>query len=122
MADSAEQTNSSLDTLKLVIAALVFVAGLAGFYLYADQPQLYRVLGLLVFVIIAAAIGLTTSKGQALTGFMQAARTEVRKMVWPTRAETLQTTLMILIVVVIVAIFLWGLDRILAWILRLLIG
>ena len=122
MADSAEQTNSSLDMIKLIAAALVFAAGLAGFYMFADQPQLYRVLGLLLFVVIAAAIALTTSKGQALTGFMQAARTEVRKMVWPTRAETLQTTLMILIVVIIVAIFLWGLDRILAWILRLLIG
>lgn len=122
MADSAEQTSSSLDVIKLAVAAGVFVAGIVGFYHFADQPQLYRVLGLLLFVIIAAGIALTTSKGQALTGFMQSSRTEVRKMVWPTRAETIQTTAVILVVVILVALFLWGLDRLLAWTMRMIIG
>ena len=122
MAESAEQTNTSLDTAKLGIAALVLVAGFYGFYYFADQPQLYRVLGLLFFVIIAAGIALTTTKGRSLTGFMQAARVETRKMVWPTRTETLQTTGVILVVVVLMGLFFWVVDWILGQAMQLIIG
>ena len=122
MAEPAEQTNSGLDTIKLVAAVGIFVAGIVGFYMFPEQALLYRVLGLLLFVIIAGAIFMTSAKGQALAGFMQSSRIEVRKMVWPTRAETIQTTAVILVVVILVALFLWGLDRFLAWIMRMLIG
>ncbi len=122
MAETAEQTNSAMDTVKLVLAAILLLVGFYGFYQFADQPLLYRVLGILLFVIIAAGIALTTAKGRALTSFMQSARTEVRKMVWPTRAETLQTTLVILVVVVLVGLFLWLLDTFLGWIMSMIIG
>ncbi len=122
MAESAEQTNSSLDVAKLGVAALVFGAGLTGFYYFADQPQLYRVLGLLLFVIIAGGIALTTTKGRSLSGFMQSARVEVRKMVWPSRTETLQTTAVVLVMVLLVGIFLWLLDMLLAWAMQMVIG
>ena len=122
MAESAEQTNSSLDTVKLGIAALILAAGFIGFYHFADQPLLYRVLGLLLFVIIAAGIGLTTTKGRSLTGFMQAARVEVRKMVWPTRTETLQTTAVVLVVVLLIGIFLFLIDKVLAWLMQMVIA
>lgn len=122
MAESAEQTNSSLDTVKLGIAALILVAGFYGFYHFADQPQLYRVLGLLFFVIIAAGIALTTTKGRSLTGFMQAARVETRKMVWPTRTETLQTTAVIMVVVIFMGLFFWLVDWVLGQIMQLIIG
>ena len=122
MADSAEQTNTSLDTAKLGIAALILAVGFYGFYHFADQPQLYRVLGVLLFVIIAAGIALTTTKGRTLTSFMQAARVETRKMVWPTRTETLQTTAVVLVMVLLVGVFLWLLDMLLAWIMQMIIG
>ena len=122
MADSAEQTNSGLDNIKLGIAVLILAAGFYGFYHFADQPQLYRVLGVLLFVIIAAGIALTTTKGRALTSFMQAARIETRKMVWPTQTETLQTTAVVLVMVLLVGIFLWLLDMLLAWIMQMIIG
>lgn len=122
MAETAEQTNSGMDTVKLGLAAVIVAIGFYGFYQFAEQPLLYRVLGILLLVIIAAGIALTTTKGRALTSFMQAARTEVRKMVWPTRAETLQTTAVILAVVILVGLFLWLLDTFLGWIMKMIIA
>ncbi len=123
MAESAEQTKSTMDTIKLVVAAGLLLIGLYGFYVqFSDQPLLYRVLGIVLFVLVAAGIALTTSKGRALTGFMQSARTEVRKMVWPTRTETLQTTGVILVVVILVGLFLWLLDTFLGWIMKMIIA
>lgn len=123
MAESAEQTNSGLDTVKLGVAALLVVAALYGFYyLFAEQPLLYRVLGLLLFVIIAAGIALTTTKGRTLMAFMQTARVEVRKMVWPTRTETLQTTGVVIVVVILVGLFLFLIDKLLGWLIQLVIA
>lgn len=122
MAESAEQTNSGLDTVKLGIAALVIVAAFVGFYHFAEQPLLYRVLGLLLFVIIAAGIALTTTKGRSLMGFMQTSRVEVRKMVWPTRTETLQTTAVVLVVVLLVGLFLFLTDKLLGWLIQMVIA
>ena len=122
MADTAEQTNSSIDNVKLGLAAVILAAGFYGFYYFAEQPLLYRVLGILLFVIIAGGIALTTTKGKSLTSFMQSARTEVRKMVWPTRTETLQTTAVVLVVTIAIGIFLWLLDMLLGWIMKMIIG
>ena len=122
MADTAEQTNSGIDTVKLGLAAIILAVGFYGFYFFAEQPLLYRVLGILLFVAVAAGIALTTAKGRALTSFMQGARTEVRKMVWPTRAETLQTTAVVLVVTILIGIFLWLLDMLLGWIMKMIIG
>ena len=122
MAESAEQTNSGLDTVKLGIAALVLAAAFYGFYHFAEQALLYRVLGLLLFVIIAAGIALTTTKGRTLMTFMQASRVEVRKMVWPTRTETLQTTGVVIVVVILVGLFLFLIDKLLGWLIQLVIA
>ena len=122
MAEAAEETNNSMDTVKLGLAGIILAVGFYGFYHFGEQPLLYRVLGILLFVVIAAGIALTTAKGRALTSFMQAARTEVRKMVWPTRAETIQTTGMILVIVLLVALFLWALDWALGSTMKMIIG
>ncbi len=122
MTGKAEATTASgMDVFKLVIAAAIVLAGLAGFYIYADQPQLYRVLGIVAAVIVAAVIAFTTERGRSLASFMQDARTEVRKMVWPTRSETLQTTLVVFVVVLILAIFLWFIDWILTGLIQYVI-
>ena len=121
MAEAAEQS-SSTDNVKLILALLILVAGIAGFYYFADQAILYRVLGLLAFAVVAAAVALTSSKGKNLTSFMQSSKTEMRKMVWPTRTETVQTTLIVLVMVLIVSILLWLLDMFLGWIMKMIIG
>ncbi len=113
MATNTEVQGSMFDTVKLLLALLVLLAGIAGFYYFAEESLLYRVLGLLAMVGVAIGISVTTAKGKSLIGFLASSRMEVRKMVWPTRAETMQTTLMVFILVVILAIFLWFVDMLL---------
>jgi len=109
----AEHTTSGLDTVKLLLALLILIAGVAGFYYFEDESQLLRVIGMLVVVGIAFFIVSMTDIGRRSLGFVKEARVEVRKVVWPTRQETLQTTLAVLVMVVIVAIMLWAIDSLL---------
>ena len=113
MAINSEAQGSVFDTIKLLLALMVLVAGIVGFYYFIEQPLLYRVLGILAAVGVAVGISATTAKGRGLLSFLGLSRSEVRKMVWPTRAETMQTTLMVFIMVVILAIFLWFVDMLL---------
>ena len=110
MVTKAEQTTSGIDTVKLIPALLTLIAGIAGFYYYEDESQLLRVIGMLVVAGITIFIVSTTDIGQRSLGFARDARVEVRKVVWPTRQETLQTTIAVLIMVFIVAIMLWLID------------
>ncbi len=111
-----------MDKFKFFIAALIIAAAIGGFYYYGDQLLLFRVLGLLVAIGIATGIILQTTAGHRAWEFIGEARTEVRKVVWPTRKETIQTTLVVLAMVVVVAILLWIFDMILAWAVRFLTG
>ena len=119
---SSETPTSSFDTIKLGFAILLVLTAMGGFYYYAQESLLYRVLGLLAVVGIAAGISLTTQSGKNLISFMGNARTEVRKIVWPTRAETIQTTLMVLFIVALLAVFLMIVDSILGWAVKLFLG
>ena len=118
MNSKVETINTTLDTAKLFVALLIIVAGVAAFYVYAEQSLLFRVIGLLVGIGIAIAIAWQTEKGRNTWAFIQGAQIEVRRVVWPTRQETMQTTLIVLIVVVIVSLILWFLD----WALGSMIG
>ena len=80
------------------------------------------IIGLLIVAGAAGAIAFTTDKGRAAWEFMGDSRTELRKVVWPTRKETTQTTLVVFGVVTLVAIFLWMVDGILSWVVRLVLG
>jgi preprotein translocase subunit SecE len=113
MATNTETQSSLFDTIKLLLALAILIAGIVGFYYFAEESLLYRVLGLLAMVGVAIGVTLTTVKGKGLVSFLGLSRSEVRKMVWPTRAETIQTTLIVFILVVILAIFLWFVDMLL---------
>jgi len=115
MVAKAETRSSWLDTLKLWVALALLAAGVFAFYWFGDQSPLYRALGLIVVAAVALGIGYTTGKGRRFLGFMQDSRTELRKVVWPTRTEAMQTTLIVLLVVLLVGIFLWLLDMLLSW-------
>lgn len=110
------------DTLKLGMALLVLLAGVVGFYYYGDQEAWIRVLGMLVLGGIAVAIAAQTVRGRAAIGFLQAANVELRKVIWPTRQETLQTTLLVLTITIIVGIMLWLIDMFFGWVIRGLLG
>ncbi|HHL19271.1 MAG TPA: preprotein translocase subunit SecE [Thiothrix sp.] len=123
MATTTVDSQSSLpDTIKLIIAVLLVILSLGGFYYFSESSLLYRVLGLLAVVIAASAIAFTTTRGKNLVAFMGGARMEVRKMVWPTRVETMQTTLIVIVMVALLAVVLLIVDSILGWLVKLFLG
>ena len=117
-----ETSSGRLDGLKWTTALLLLGGAIGAFYIYSDESLLLRVAGLLAVAGISAALILQTDRGRAAWAFAQESRTEVRKVVWPTRAETVQTTLVVFLMVTVVAVFLWLLDMLLAWIVKSLIG
>ncbi|MBG6289016.1 MULTISPECIES: preprotein translocase subunit SecE [Pseudomonas] len=117
-----EAKESRLDLLKwLVVAVLVVVAVVANQY-YSTQPIFYRVLGILVMAAVAGFIALQTVKGRAFFTLAKEARAEIRKVVWPSRQETTQTTLIVVAVVLVMALVLWGLDSLLGWLVSMIVG
>lgn len=122
MVTKTEQSSSGIDTVKLMLALLALIAGVVGFYYFADESQLLRVIGLLAIAATAFFIVSTTEIGRRGLGFVRDARVEVRKVVWPTRTETTQTTIAVLIMVFLVAIMLWLIDMSLGWGVRSLLA
>jgi len=122
MSAKAEQQGSKADTFKLLFALLLIVAGSIAFYKYAEYSLLMRVLALLAVAGVAVFIAMQTDKGRFAWSFIGGARTEVRKVIWPTRAETMQTTLMVVIMVILVGILLWIMDSFLLWAVKQLTG
>lgn len=115
-----ETARSGLDTVKLVGAALLLAVGIWGFYFFAEYSLLLRVIALLVIAGGAAALAFVTEPGRALWRFGLDTRMEVRKVVWPTRQETIQTTLIVMVMVIVLSIVLWMFDSVLMAILRFL--
>ena len=122
VAKTEEVVSNRLDTFKLLLAIVILIAGIVGFYYYEAESQLYRVLGVVFAAGVAVAISSTTALGQNLIGFGREARMEVRKVVWPTRQETVQTTFMVLVAVIIIGIFLWLIDMLLAQAIQMITG
>ncbi len=122
MSDKVNPADSRLDGVKWAIVAVLVVAGVYGNSYFANESLLLRVVALLVLASAAGWLAAQTSKGKAFITLGHEARTEIRKVVWPTRQETTQTTLIVVVVVVIVGIILWGLDSTVSWLISLLIG
>ena len=110
------------DRIKLIVAVLLVAGGIVGFYYFSEESTLYRVIGLLAIFGAAIAVTMMTAVGKNSWRFIQEARTEVRKVVWPTRKEASQTTLLIMASVIVVGLALWGLDSLLLWGVQLVTG
>jgi preprotein translocase subunit SecE len=104
-----------LDRIKFAIALLLAVAGLVGFYLLSGQPAILRLLSVLGGLGAGAAVAWFTAPGQRFFLFSQEALAETKKVVWPTRKETLQATGLVFVFVLVMAIFLWITDKSLEW-------
>ena len=119
-----EETTTSpvFDVVKQVLSISFVVAGLSAFYYFSEFSLLYRVLALVGVVIVALGLIFTTAFGRNLWVFALEAKQEVRKVVWPTREETVRTTLLVFGMVFIVGLILWILDMFLFWGVRLLTG
>ncbi|WP_071873529.1 preprotein translocase subunit SecE [Atopomonas hussainii] len=122
MSANAENGNATLDIAKWIVVALLVAAAVVGNHYFAQEPVLYRVLGVVALAVVALLVALQTVKGAAFAQMVKDARVEMRKVVWPTRQETQQTTLVVLGVVVVMALILWGMDSLLGWVISLIIG
>jgi preprotein translocase subunit SecE len=117
--------NTSADIAKLTLAGLIVVAALIGFYYFAGQwSTAVRVVALLAAFVLAGLVGIATHTGRSLRVFISESQFELRKVVWPTRDETLRTTGVIIVVVIIISIVLGLIDLLLKvivmdWLLKL---
>ena len=110
-----EQSASGLDTAFLAGATLLLVGAIVAFYYYAQWALPLRLL--VLFAGLGASVALTyqTSLGKLTVAYLVGSRAELRKVVWPTRQESVQTTLMIALVVIIVGVLMWLLDQVLLY-------
>jgi len=120
---AVETVSSAADRLKIALAIALVVLGVVGFYLLAQQPAVVRVLSVLGGLAAGVAVAWFSVPGQRLFAFGRDAWSETRRVVWPTRKETVQMTLTVFVFVVVMAIFLWLVDKTLEWVLYdLLLG
>lgn len=122
MSSKVEDSTDRFDTVKWLLVLAIVIGGIYGNSVYAAVTLLYRALAGVALAGVVVAIGLQTVKGKAVWDLAKEARVEVRKVVWPTRQETTQTTLIVVAVVIFVALILWGLDSVLSWVIKGLIG
>jgi preprotein translocase subunit SecE len=115
MTDTTE--NSVADKLKLAAAVALVVAGIAGYYWLAADSILLRALAVIAGVVAGLAVALTSEPGRQFVVFGRESLAEVKKVVWPTRKETIQTTAAVFAFVVVMAVFLWISDKTLEWVL-----
>jgi preprotein translocase subunit SecE len=118
MSNQPVQTvGASGDKIKVVLAIAAVIAGVVGFYLLSDKATVVRAAALVAGLIVAVAIAWTSASGRDFINFAKEAVRETKKVVWPTRKETLQMTAIVFGFVLVMAIFLWGTDKILEFVL-----
>jgi len=125
-AEDVVSTNNSLNTAKWVVAIAILIAATVG-NRYAPEllPQLstwVRIVALVVLAVGALAITLTTAQGQSFIKLLKEAQVEARRIVWPTKDETMQTTMIVCAVVVVMSLLLWGVDSLFGWMISAVIG
>ncbi|ADP11018.1 MULTISPECIES: preprotein translocase subunit SecE [Erwinia] len=118
----AQGNGRGLEVLKWLGVVVLLVAAVAGNSWYRDVTLPLRALAVVVLMAAAAGLALLTVKGKATLAFAREARTEVRKVVWPTRQETLHTTLIVAAVTAVMSLILWGLDGILVRLVSFITG
>lgn len=118
----AVEKQAKESSLRMVVSILIVVVSLVLFYLdpLGLSTTLYKVLVLLIGLVLAGFVFFKSSQGVRFSSFLIETKIELRKVVWPTRDETMKTTGMIMVAVVIVAIFLWMVDALLSWLVQLL--
>ena len=110
---SVETVTTSADKARLVVALIAVIAGVIGFYLLAGQTTLVRAAALVGGLLVAIAVAWTTALGQDFLGFARESVRETKKVVWPSRKEAMQITGVVFGFVFIMAVFLWGTDKLL---------
>jgi preprotein translocase subunit SecE len=114
---SVETVSTSSDKIKVVLAVCAVIAGVVGFYFLSDKPTVVRVGALVGGLIVAIAIAWTSTLGRDFLSFAKESVRETKKVVWPTRKEAMQITAVVFGFVLVMAIFLWGADKLLEFVL-----
>lgn len=104
-----------MDVAQLVLAVLLLIGGIFGYYWFSDESGLLRGGVLAVGIIGSLALTFFTATGRKARNFMSESQFELRKIVWPTRQETIQTTIVVVIVVFVISLMLWLIDMLLGW-------
>lgn len=114
--------SSNLDRFKWLIVVILLVGGIVANYYYSAQPWPLRLLGWLFLLGVSLGIASQTVLGKQAWTFVRESRMELRKVYWPTRQETFQTTLFVGAMVIVLALVLWGVDGVLMWLIGWLTG
>ncbi len=123
MSSNETTSGSALDNVLILLAVLVLGGAIGAFYYFETQFNVaVRVGGLLLAIAAAVGILMQTQAGRTMWAYVRGSRVELRKVVWPTRRESIQTTLLILVVVLILGAFLYGVDAVLLWGVKALTG
>ncbi len=114
---NVETVSTAADKAKLALAIAAVLAGIGGFYYLGQQPMVVRVASVLGGLILGFAIAWLSEPGRRFIGFARESYAETRRVVWPDRKETLQTTIAVFAFVFTMALFLWMVDKGLEWVL-----
>lgn len=116
------ETSTLSDKVKWILGLALLAAGLVANYHFVALSLSLRVVAWIGILAVVLGLILWTASGKTFLAFAAEARVELQKVVWPTRKETVQTTLIVVVMVVLVALILWGVDSILLWLIGLLTG
>ena len=119
---SKQESFKFLDKAKWLISLSFFVAAVVGNSYYTEVAFLYKVLGVVGFIGTGVFFMALTDFGRSSIKLMTESRTELRRVVWPTRVETSQTFLVVFISILVLCIVLWGLESLLSWLTKLILG
>ncbi|TQV85524.1 preprotein translocase subunit SecE [Aliikangiella coralliicola] len=111
---------SSFDAIKWILAVVALAGAVYANHYLVDGSVLIRVGVIIALVAIGLGIGFSTTKGKTGLAFAKESRIEARKVVWPSRNETVQTTLIIIVAVTIVSLLLWGIDALIVQLINFL--
>ena len=116
------KSSNIADKIKWLVSISIFSSAIVGNSYYTEVAFLYRVLAVVALFIVATVILATTIFGKGAVSLMRESRTEMRRVVWPTRIETTQTFLMVFVSIILIGLLLWGLESILSWLTKLILG
>ncbi|AZR82898.1 MULTISPECIES: preprotein translocase subunit SecE [Piscirickettsiaceae] len=124
MSQKAENHSSAkaMETMKVLVSLALLLLSLAGYYIYSDVHAVVRVLGLIGGLVVAGLVFYQSEKGKAWFSYLSHAQKEVKQVIWPTRQETVQMTLIVFVVVILMSIFLWLVDMFFLWAVQILTG
>jgi preprotein translocase subunit SecE len=117
-----ESSASKKDVFLWLAIGIGLALAISANYHFSNQPIAIRLIAWIIGALILAVLFFYTTQGRRLWVFSQASRAELRKVVWPTRQETVRTTLLVMVVVVLAGLFLWAVDSLLLWLVAFLTG